>query len=147
MPEPKLFKWHRPSSYWDVVGHHLPMTLISGVMLLAARLVPFEKVSVVTCWFRRLTGYPCPSCGFTRAFRSMAVGDSRAAFTNSPLGAGLYALVCGILVWNAAALLLGVQLQRGRYLHLRRGTIWIVLLVTVMLVLANWVYRLMTGQH
>lgn len=28
-----------------------------------------------TCLFRHITGYPCPTCGVTRALKSLARGD------------------------------------------------------------------------
>jgi Protein of unknown function (DUF2752) len=37
------------------------------------------------CWFRRLTGLPCPTCGATRSALSLAHGDLAAAFRHNPL--------------------------------------------------------------
>ena len=37
------------------------------------------------CWFRRLTGLPCPTCGATRSALSLAHGDLAAALRYNPL--------------------------------------------------------------
>jgi len=47
----------------------------------------------VKCPLLTLTGYPCPSCGGTRAFASVAAGDGRWRDYNAPL------------VWYAVALI------------------------------------------
>lgn len=42
------------------------------------------------CSLRRLTGYPCPGCGMTRSFISMAHVQFSAAFSYHPLGPLLF---------------------------------------------------------
>ena len=37
------------------------------------------------CWFRRLTGIPCPTCGATRCAMSLAHGDLVGAWRQNPL--------------------------------------------------------------
>jgi len=40
----------------------------------------------VLCWFRALTGHPCPFCGSTRAVGALCAGSIVAAWKLNPLG-------------------------------------------------------------
>ena len=40
----------------------------------------------VLCWFRALTGHPCPFCGSTRAAGALCAGDLNTAWHLNPLG-------------------------------------------------------------
>ena len=140
-----LFSWTRPVSYWDVVGAHFPLSLITGTALLLSNLVPCNLLPLKRCAFLHLTGYPCPFCGFTRSFWAMAGGDWAFAIHNCPLGCVVYILTAIIFAWNVSGLLLGVRITRGR--RLRFGIIrarWIIGIVSVLVVL-NWAYRLGFG--
>lgn len=140
-----LFKAERPPSYGRVVVNHLPWVLLSGSILLGAFFLPLEKITVRTCVFLRWTGYPCMSCGWTRGFVAMAKGQWLAVLHDCPLAAVLYGLTGMIFAWHAAALILGVNLERGSWLRLdgKRG-LWI-LGTAGLMVLANWAYRLAMG--
>ena len=56
--------------------------------LLAAAVLPPRLVSEgpVLCPFRRATGLPCPTCGLTRSWTSLAHLRVRDAFAYHPLG-------------------------------------------------------------
>src|SRR5207237_5592655 len=56
------------------------------------------------CWFRRLTGLPCPTCGATRCAMSIFQGDYIGAFRHNPLIVICYAATL-ILNLYAACLL------------------------------------------
>lgn len=45
------------------------------------------------CMFKKITGYPCPSCGMTRAFCSISRGNFAAAFGYNILSFILYPFV------------------------------------------------------
>jgi hypothetical protein len=49
------------------------------------------------CWFRRLTGLPCPTCGATRSALSLAHGDLMAAWRHNPL---IFVCYAGTIVLN-----------------------------------------------
>jgi hypothetical protein len=140
-----LFHVVRPDAYWRVVVNHAPWVVLAGGVLLAAFFLPLDKFSVRICVFLRLTGYPCPSCGWTRGFVGMANGQWAAVLHDCPLTILLYGFTVIIFAWNAAALLTGVKLERGAWLRLD-GNRWLVLLGSfLMLALANWIYRLAIG--
>src|SRR5690606_7015811 len=54
---------------------------------------------VALCWFRRITGLACPSCGGTRLAIAIATGDWGAAVTLNPLllALGVWLLVLAVL--------------------------------------------------
>ena len=97
------------------------------------------------CLFLRLTGWPCPLCGGTRAFRALAHGDWTAALWTSPLAVllGLALGLCGL--WHLAALAGWSPPSRLPAVprRWRQPLLWLLLAA----ILANWAYRLGTGQR
>ena len=77
----------------------MPLRAISAAALLAAALLPDRAAhgGPVLCWFRRLTGRPCPSCGLTRSWQAAAHGRVRAALGHHPFGP----LTMAIALWLA----------------------------------------------
>jgi hypothetical protein len=135
----------RPHSYWDVVGAHLPLALLSGIALLVSKWVSYRMLPLMPCTFLQLTGYPCPFCGFTRSFWAMASGDLTFAVTNCPLACLAYFGTVLMFAWNMAALVLGVRISRGRSLQMGRGRArWMFCIISALFVL-NWAYRLCLG--
>ncbi|MFA5044030.1 MAG: DUF2752 domain-containing protein [Kiritimatiellia bacterium] len=127
------------------MAHHLPWALIAGAVLLAANLLPLDRIPFTICVFRRLTGYPCPTCGLTRGFVTMAHGQWADVLHACPLAAVLYAATALIFAINAAALLCGVRLTPGLWLQWR-ARVWVALLCFFgLLILSNWLYRLALG--
>jgi Protein of unknown function (DUF2752) len=51
-----------------------------------------EQLHLPACPFFRLTGWPCPSCGFTTSFAHAARGDWLQALTTQPFGLLLFGL-------------------------------------------------------
>jgi len=140
-----LSVWTRPRSYWDVVGKHLPLALLSGTALLVASLVPLHLLPMRSCTFLNLTGYPCPFCGFNRSFWAMARWDWAYAFHEAPLACLLYMTVVLTFVVNALGLLLGRQIRLSRLLSPQRIYVrWIFIVVSALFFL-NWFYRLALG--
>jgi hypothetical protein len=141
----RWLSWTRPQSYWDVVGVHLPLALITGIPLLISSLVPLQLLPMIPCTLLRFTGYPCPFCGFTRAFWAMSHGAWSDALLGYPLAGLLYVLIVFVFIWNAAGLLGGIVISRGTMFRLgSRQAVWIIALIFV-LFLINWVYRLSMG--
>ena len=135
----------RPRSYWDVVGAHFPLALVTGIVLFVSRWIPGNLLPLRPCTFLQLTGYPCPFCGFTRSFQAMSHGDWVSALYNSPIACLVYVAVVLVFAWNAAGLLLGVKISRNRFLRLKAGRArWGIAIFSVLLAL-NWAYRLGLG--
>ena len=143
--EARWFTRVRPRSYWDVVGAHLPLALITGMPLLISFLVPLKLLPMIPCTLLRFTGYPCPFCGFTRAFWALSHGSWSDALLSYPLAGLLYMLIVCVFIWNTAGLLGGIIIGRGTMLRLDlRQTGWIIGLIFI-LFLINWGYRLSMG--
>ena len=135
----------RPHTYWDVVAVHLPLSVFSGIALIASYFVPTDLLPLRSCIFLELTGYPCPFCGFIRTFWAVSAGDLGFAVSNCPLGFLIYIVAVIVFFWNAIALLFGIRIERGRLLKIFHGrTNWVVCVI-VSLFLINWVYRLSLG--
>ena len=140
-----LSVWNRPRSYWDVVGKHLPLTLLSGMTLLVAGLVPLHLLPVRSCTFLELTGYPCPFCGFSRSFWAMARWDWAYAFHEAPLACLFYVTVVLTFAVNALGLLLGRQIRLSRLLFPQGMNARWIFIVACVLFFLNWFYRLALG--
>lgn len=44
------------------------------------------NAEVVLCWFRRISGFPCPGCGLTRSVISLARGELVRSLEFHPFG-------------------------------------------------------------
>ena len=73
--------------------------LAGFVGLLAARLLPLQRLPFMHCLFREYTGWPCPGCGLTRVAVRVAHGDIAGALDANPLGtvAALAFAACAVL--------------------------------------------------
>lgn len=140
-----FLSWNRPHSYWDVVGVHFPLAIVTGIPLLLSNWVPCNLLPLKPCTFLQLTGYPCPFCGFTRSFWAIAQGDWAFAVHNYPLACFVYILTVLVFAWNTTGLLLGVKITRGRFLRLTPCQFrWAIIIVTILFIL-NWAYRISLG--
>lgn len=140
-----LISWNRPSSYWDVVGVHLPLAMASCVPLVMSNRFLCNLLPLRKCTFLWFTGYPCPFCGFTRSFLAIGEGDWAFALHNCPLACLVFVAATLFLLGNLTALLLGVRIAPGKT---RVGTLTRARFsgfVIVVLVLTNWAYRLYLG--
>ncbi len=87
------------------------------------------------CFFRALTGIPCPACGTTRSVRALFSGDLGASLGSNPLASGI---AITLLAGAVAALVCLPWADRLRLPRLpsRRTLLWI----GAILILANWGY-------
>jgi hypothetical protein len=142
---PILISCVRPPSYWDVVGTHLPLALVTGIPLLLSILVPLDLIPYPACTFLKLTGLPCPFCGLTRSFWAISSGDWTYAAFNYPLSFVLYFVTVLTFAWNITGLLTGMRISGGRLIHhLKEWRNWIIAIISLLIAL-NWTYRLMLG--
>ena len=139
-----LLSWTRPTSYWDVVGVHLPLALVTCVPLVMSTRVLCNLLPLRRCTFLWLTGYPCPFCGFTRSFLAIGEGDWTFAIHNCPLAFLVFVMAMLFLAGNLTALLLNVRISRGRLLRVRPNMARL-LGIVIVVVLMNWAYRLCLG--
>lgn len=136
------------SSYWQTFGNHFPVFFLTGAVLAVSRLIPAEKIPFFSCFFKRLTGYPCPTCGFTRAFGDFACGNWLGALHDCPFASIVFIFTWALFIYKALALVIGLfgfRIRPGALFQLTPGKLTIIIGVLVVLLLANWVYRLVSG--
>jgi hypothetical protein len=100
-----------------------------------------QGLGLAPCNLVVLTGYPCPTCGMTTAFAYAVRGQWWSAFNAQPAGL-LLTLACG-----AATLLALIALVSGRgwVVNWYRISPSKLGLITLGLILAGWVYKLVIG--
>lgn len=129
----------------DILRAHLPGVAVAAPILLAARFYPFREHPVITCRFRAWTGIPCAGCGHTRAFQSIARGDVAGAARDAPVSLLLFAGVAFVLAWNLAGPSLRRRLRPGPRAIPGPWARRALIATAVLLVAANWIWRLAHG--
>ena len=115
--------------WWSIVLPLLWLALGGVTLLLSAR----SGRPVRLCLLKRLTGYPCPTCGFTRGTLSFLQGHPIRAWLYNPLlfsFLGVFAAVVAVRIlfgWGLAIHLTGSE----------RKVVWAAMIV---LFVANWFY-------
>jgi hypothetical protein len=93
---------HRDAGVW------LRLCLSSGALGGAAVLAwAVTLPAVPLCTFKLWTGRPCPGCGMTRAFVSLAQGDLARSIVYHPLGVVLFGLAAAAFLGALSGLLRG----------------------------------------
>lgn len=95
------------------------------------------------CTFHAVTGWPCPTCGTTRATLKLLQGDLLSAFALNPLYfLGLVALV----IFNVyAVVVLTARLPRLRLGTLPPGSGQLLRWGAIALILVNWAWLIYWG--
>jgi len=113
--------------------------LALGSVLLTSRfLEPPWAINV--CLFNLVTGLPCMTCGLTRAFHAISLGDLRAALAYHPLSPLLYGLTAFHLL-VACLRLLGWRARLLRTPHPVRTMV----AGTLGLLFFSWIPRLLVS--
>ena len=109
---------------------------LAGAVIIIGKVL---GVSASACWFRRLFGFPCPTCGGSRALLALLEGRLLAAIGWNPL---VTALLCIAPAWILARLLLG----RSPSLELRTREWRALPALIVLFVAIDWAYVLARGH-
>jgi hypothetical protein len=124
----------------------VPVGAILGAIALLAvaaiGVVHLDRLPFTVCYFKALSGWPCLTCGATRALGRLFHLDVAGALVMNPLATvGMLAL----LPWAAADLAL---MPAGRVLsvELAPAAARVARLAVVLAVAANWVYLLWVGR-
>ncbi len=146
-----FFNIDRPAervNFLNTFAGNIFLALFTGAVLLAARIIPLDRFAPGFCVFRKLTGFPCPTCGFTRAFCAFANGNWEQGVINCPFALLLFVLTALAFIYNAAVLIAGIfgfQIRRGSILSLSPAKWKLMAIFSLLLLLANWAYRLALG--
>lgn len=101
---------------------------------------PGAATRLPSCFFREITGIPCPTCGGTRAALALLSGDLAGAFHANPLVAAAFVLlVGGGLVAGAIALAGRGVREPERIPGWARAAVILVLA-------ANWLWLIVDGR-
>jgi len=136
------------ANYWNTFAGNIFLILFSGCILLAACFFPVDRLPLGFCVFLNLTGFPCPTCGFTRAFCAFANGNWGEGIYLCPLAFVIFVLVALVFLYNAiviVASLFGLRILPEKILQLSSKKIVFLAVVFSLLLLANWIYRLIMG--
>lgn len=132
-------RWERarrlpPWPRW-AVGVGLFWVGLSGLATLVARSAGYPGT---LCWFKAVTGVPCPTCGLGRGVQHLAAGDPGGALALNPL---LFAVLAGAAVLLVVRAITGLSLRLEIPAGLRtRG-----LLLALGALALNWIYLIWTG--
>lgn len=116
---------------------------LAGLSYFGATALLFPHGEGPGCPIRWMTGYPCPSCGVTRALLLLSEGQFTAALTMNPLG-----ILVAVVLLVLPALLLSDRLRnrhdtyrlyRATERFVRRPPVFLTLLT---LTLLNWIWNL-----
>ncbi len=115
-----------------------PWALVLGLIWIAlvitAALIPQLSGNLgMMCWFRYITGIPCPTCGGSRAFLNLLDGRLLDAFLLNPL---LMALEILFLLWLCARLVFARKLSL-KLSPVERRAAWA---IGGALFVLNWIY-------
>ena len=121
--------------------------ILAGALLVAlgvaAAALPGIEEGPVACPFRVVTGHPCPTCGLMRVTHYLMRADVSRAFAVNPFDT-IFLMVCVPVLaalWVANSTRgIAVRIAMSR---LERNGAWMLL---VAVVLANWVYVLLTHR-
>lgn len=118
---------------------------VAAAVLLVARFFPFGRFPIgIPCWFRALSGLPCPSCGSTRAFAALARGRIADGFALNPAAAVLFFGLLAFLPYVLWVCLLRKPRLRVALQNPREAILLILCATT--LILANWAYLILAAE-
>jgi len=115
---------------------------LAALACLATGLLGLDHLPFPVCAFKIATGRPCPTCGVTRMFGRLFVGDWLGALTMNPLAA---VGTAGLLAWGAADLAL-LPRRRSLRVEVGSGTARMLRWAAVIAVLVNWAYLVAVGR-
>jgi len=115
---------------------------VGAVLLIGVPVALFHWAGVELCLFHRLTGWPCLTCGSTRALAFLATGDIAAAFRVQPLAA---LCAAGLGAAFAAYSVLLFLCRRVVAVRLGQGGRRATCAVGIALALLNWLYLVWRG--
>ncbi|MFN7971584.1 MAG: DUF2752 domain-containing protein [Acidobacteriota bacterium] len=100
----------------DAVLNRLTIRLALVAVLLSFALPP-DGIRGSLCWFQRSTHLPCPGCGLTRSFASLAHGHLGASLGYHPLGVLLYPFAVVLALLNFVPARTVERLRRSMARH------------------------------
>jgi len=116
--------------------HVVWMIIILGILAV------YKFAPPTMCVFHELTGYPCLSCGATRAANALFEGDLFGMFYYNPL----VVVFCAGLFFFSLFKLLEFIFRFKLILRLNRKTALGARLLLAVMVAANWLFLIVSGR-
>jgi hypothetical protein len=120
--------------------------LVGALLLTALLLAPVELLApwVGECHFHELTGWPCMTCGITRALVALSRGEVLVALRMNPL---LIGAVLAAFAYTPLAWVMWLRRWPRPRIALRTGRArWTAALAAIGLLLANWAFLIIDGR-
>lgn len=116
---------------------------IALIILMTASFFPFDRLPIgIPCWFRALSGFPCPSCSSTRAFVMLAHGRIAEGFALNPAAGILFFSLLLFLPYAFCTCLL--RKPRLRIVGGSPHATFIAGLCAAVLMIGNWAYLMLS---
>jgi hypothetical protein len=105
-----------------------------------------ESTHFKLCIFKNLTGYPCPSCGTTRAIHFLLEGKIQSSLLMNPFGILVAGIMFVIPIWILYDLVAKketffINYKKTEHIINRK---WIAFLLIVLVIL-NWIWNIKKG--
>ena len=130
--------WRRPPAAG--FDHELVWLAVSMITLAAGAAWTWLGLGWPRCPFLAMTGWPCLTCGATRATIAFLHGNLLQAFSWNPLA---FLALCGVAIFDLyAVIVLLTRAPRLRMVDWTRMEKNIVRIAVVCALLLNWIYLL-----
>lgn len=105
-----------------------------------------ESSHIGACMIKNVTGYPCPSCGTTRAVRLLWQGKILESLAMNPFGMVVFIIMVAMPLWIAYDVKAKKQTFFNFYnkMEITVRTKWLAVIL-VLLVLLNWIWNIKKG--
>ena len=127
----------RPMPAKKILPKAIIMSFLLSVFLVTAFINP-EKTKLLTCQFKNLTGYSCPTCGLTRSFHAFSHLNFQESFRFHLLGPVIYVALLFILI----KLSLEVTARKEIRLNINPGEYRIIFFLFFGALFCFWITRL-----
>ena len=112
--------------------------LVAILMLIATVIDPDRPLPTEVCLWNRVTGWPCPTCGLTRALCHAMRGEWAASLRFHPAGVLVVVGLAGWALWSACEAWRGQPILQAA----RRSSFRILLSIGAAVSLASWIARI-----
>ena len=123
----------------------LSLGLLGGYAYMAYS-VYYPEAHVTACFFKSVTGIPCPACGNTRSVLAFLRGDPYSALCVNPLGVIMALLMIVLPAWIIFDI---VAKKETLYYFYKKAEKTIALkpvaIIFVLLIVMNWIWNIKKG--
>lgn len=116
---------------------------VLGQIYLWYSIFSIDKYHLTVCMIKNVTGYPCPSCGTTRAMQLLVQGNFLESIKMNPFGIIVTILMAIAPIWIA----IDVVLKKDTFFHSYKKTEviirtkWLAVFL-IILVILNWIWNI-----